>query len=101
MHPAVGHLLPDMQLLTYKAVDGVGEGNYITVFAIASVAARDKYWPAGKPETDILKQAFMPHKELARNLSDYLVKGSYLEPPGGAAAIFESHEWTDFIFQKP
>jgi hypothetical protein len=99
MHPAVGNILPDMHLLTYKAVGGDHGGSYVTIFAITSVEARDKYWPAGKPETPVLKEAFYPHKDLAEALSVYLVEGSYLEPAGGAAAIFESKEWTDFIYQ--
>jgi hypothetical protein len=100
MHPAVGSILPDMHLLTYKAVGGENAGSYITIFAITSVEARDKYWPAGKPETPVLKEAFRPYKDLAQALSGYLVEGSYLEPAGGAAAIFESREWTDFIYQQ-
>jgi hypothetical protein len=99
MHPAVGRLLPDMHLLTYKAVNGEGKGTYITIFAIESTSARHQYWPEGKPETPPLKEAFQPHKSLANELKDYLVPGSYLEPSGGAAAIFESKEWTDFIHQ--
>lgn len=101
MHPVVGNLLPDMHLLTYKAGAGDQKGSYVTVFAITSVEARDQYWPAGKPETAILKQAFLPLKELANELEGYLVEGSYLEPSGGAAAIFESKEWTDYIYQSP
>ena len=99
LHPAVGQLLPDMQLLYYKAVAGENVGTYITIFAIESVAARDKYWPSGAPETELLKQAFRPLNGLAAELGSYLVEGSYLEPKGGAAAYFESHEWTDFIDQ--
>jgi hypothetical protein len=99
LHPAVGQLLPDMQLLYYKAVAGENAGSYITIFAIESVAARDKYWPSGAPETELLKQAFRPLNGLAAELGAYLVEGSYLEPKGGAAAYFESHEWTDFIHQ--
>jgi len=35
---------------------------------------------------------------LGKELGNYLVEGSYLEPSsGGAAAFFESKEWTDFI----
>ena len=97
LHPAVSQLLPDMQLLYYKAVAGENAGTYITIFAIESVAARDKYWPSGAPETELLKQAFRPLNELAAELGSYLVEGSYLEPKAGAAAYFESHEWTDFI----
>jgi hypothetical protein len=99
LHPAVGQLLPDMQLLYYKAVVGENAGTYITIFAIESVAARDKYWPSGAPETELLKQAFRPLNGLAAELGSYLVEGSYLEPKGGAAAYFESREWTDFIHQ--
>lgn len=98
LHPAVGHVLPDMQLLYYKATAGEQVGTYITIFAITSVAARDKYWPAGAPETKILKDAFRPHQGLGKELGNYLVEGSYLEPSsGGAAAFFESKEWTDFV----
>lgn len=100
MHPAVTTFLPDMHLLTYKATDGVAKGSYITIFAIKSLQARDDYWPAGKPETTKLKEAFQPLKNLAAELREYLVSGSYLEPSGGAAAIFESKEWTDFIYVK-
>ena len=99
LHLAVSQLLPDMQLLYYKAVAGENAGTYITIFAIESVAARDKYWPSGAPETELLKQAFRPLNGLAAELGSYLVEGSFLEPKGGAAAYFESHEWTDFIHQ--
>ena len=99
LHPAVGQLLPDMQLLYYKAVAGENTGSYITIFAIESVAARDKYWPSGAPETELLKQTFRPFTGLAAELGPYLVEGSYLKPEGGAAAYFESKEWTDFINQ--
>lgn len=97
LHPAVGELLPDMQLLYYKATGGSNVGSYITVFGITSTAARHQYWPAGEPETEILKQAFQPLGDLAKELETYLVAGSYLEPGKGAAAIFESKEWTDFV----
>jgi hypothetical protein len=99
LHPAVGQVLPDMHLLYYKATAGdQAGGTYITIFAITSVAARDKYWPAGAPETKVLKDAFGPHQGLAKELGNYLVEGSYLEPSsGGAAAYFESKQWTDFI----
>lgn len=99
LHPAVGKLFPDMQLLYYKAVDGDNIGDYITIFTIKSVAARDKYWPAGKPETETLKKGFEPFKKLAVELADYLVDGSYLKPEsGGAAAYFEAIKWTDFVY---
>jgi hypothetical protein len=99
LHPAVGQLLPDMQLLYYKAVAGENIGTYITIFAIESIPARDKYWPAGAPETELLKQAFRPLNNLTVELGSYLVEGSYLEPKAGAAAYFESKEWTDFVSQ--
>lgn len=101
LHPAVGQILPDMQLLYYKAIAGENVGTYITIFAIESTDARHKYWPAGAPETEILKKAFQPFTKLATELSTYLVNGSYLEPGSGAAAIYESKEWTDFILQGP
>ena len=99
LHPAVGQLFPDMQLLYYKAVTGDNKGEYITIFTIESVAARDKYWPSGAPETEVLKKGFAPLKKLALELGDYLVEGSYLKPEsGGAAAYFESTKWTDFVY---
>jgi len=101
LHPAVGQLFPDMQLLYYKAVAGENAGEYITIFTIESLAARDKYWPAGAPETEILKKAFLPLKELALELGTHLVEDSYLKPgSGGAAAYFESTRWMDFIYIK-
>ena len=99
LHPAVGQLFPDMQLLYYKAVAGDNKGEYITIFTIESVAVRDKYWPGGAPETEALKKGFVPLKKLALELGDYLVEGSYLKPEsGGAAAYFESTKWTDFVY---
>ena len=91
LHPAVGQLFPDMQLLYYKAVAGDpgsnrDAGEYITIFTIESVAARDKYWPAGAPETEILKQTFHPLKNLAVELGTFLVEDSYLKPESGGAA---------------
>jgi len=101
LHPSVGQLFPDMQLLYYKAVAGDHKGEYITVFTIKSVAARDKYWPGGADETDVLKKGFAPLKKLAVELGDYLVEGSYLKPEsGGAAAYFESVKWTDFVYAQ-
>jgi len=98
LHPSVGQLFPDMQLLYYKAVAGDHKGEYITIFTIKSVAARDKYWPGGAAETETLKKGFAPFKNLAVELGDYLVEGSYLKPEsGGAAAYFESIKWTDFV----
>jgi hypothetical protein len=98
LHPAVGNVLPDMHLMYYKAVAGDNTPSYITIYAITSVAARHKYWPEGAPETQPLKDAFKPHEGLAKELSAFLVEGSYLEVGKGGAAIFESKEWTDFIY---
>jgi hypothetical protein len=100
LHPAVGQLLPDMQLLYYKAVTGENRGSYITIFTIESVAARERFWPTGGPEQDIVRQVFYPLKALAEELGSYLVEGSYLAPEsGGGAAYWESREWTDFVYQ--
>lgn len=98
LHPAVGNVLPDMHLMYYKAVSGDNAGSYITIYSITSVAARHKYWPEGAPETQPLKDAFKPHEGLAKQLEPFLVEGSYLEVGKGGAAIFESKEWTDFIY---
>jgi hypothetical protein len=98
LNPSVGHLLPDLQLLYFKAIAGEHAGTYLTIFVLKSPGARDKYWPAGAPETDALKKAFLPYKSLAKELGSYLVADSYLKPEsGGAAAYFESLEWTDYI----
>lgn len=99
LNPTVGKLLPDMQLFYYKAFVGDHAGTYITIFAIESVKARDKYWPEGS-EMQIVKDTFRPLSELAKELSQYLVEGSYLPPEsGGGAAYFESKEWTDFVLE--
>jgi hypothetical protein len=98
LHPAVGNLVNDMNLLYYKAVAGDDKGSYITIYAIESVSARERFWPTGGKEQDIVKQLFGPHKELALELSSYLVEDSYLGPETGAgAAYFESKEWTDYV----
>ncbi len=98
LHPTVGNVLPDMQLLYYKAVAGDNTGSYITVFALESTEARHKYWPEGAPETEVLKAAFRPYNDVAKSLEPYLVEESYLSPEsGGGAAIYESREWTDFV----
>lgn len=99
LHPAVGQLFPDLQLLYYKSVAGDNTGSYITIFALKSAAARDKYWPGGK-DAEILKEAFKPLQGLAKELGPYLEEGSYLEPTtGAAAAYFESRQWTDFVIK--
>lgn len=98
LHPAVGNLVHDMHLLYYKAVAGDGKGSYITIYAITSVSARERFWPTGGQEQEIVKQLFGPHQELARELGSYLVEESYLGPEsGGGAAFFESREWTDYV----
>lgn len=98
LHPTVGKLVHDMNLLYYKAVAGENKGSFITIYAIESIAARERFWPTGGQEQDIVKQLFRPYKDLAKELGSYLIENSYLKPEsGGAAAIFESLEWTDFI----
>ena len=98
LHPAVSQLFPDMQMLYYKCVAGENKGTYLTIFTIDSPKARDKYWPEGAPETEELKKNFKPLESLAKELSEYFVPGSYLEPEsGGAAAYWESKEWTDYV----
>ncbi|HLF35894.1 MAG TPA: hypothetical protein VI583_16740, partial [Cyclobacteriaceae bacterium] len=98
LNPRVNRLLPDMGLFYYKAVSGDNVGSYITVFAIRSVEAREKYWPTDKPETEELKAAFKPLSELARKLGTYLEADSFLKPDsGGGAAYFESLHWTDYV----
>jgi len=98
LNPTVGHLLPDLQLLYFKATAGEKAGSYLLIFALKSPAARASYWPEGAPEKEALKQAFLPLKETAKELGSYLVENSYLKPEsGGAAAYFESLEWTDYV----
>jgi hypothetical protein len=98
LHPTVGNLVHDMNLLYYKAVAGQDKGSFITIYAIESVAARERFWPTGGQEQDIVKQLFGPYKDLAKELGSFLVEDSYLKPEsGGGAAIFESLEWTDFV----
>lgn len=99
LHPAVSQLFPDMQMLYYKATAGENTGTYLTLWTIKSTAARDKYWPAGKPETELLKSGYGPITQLGKELEPYLVEGSYLLPGGGVAAIFESKDWTDYVLQ--
>lgn len=99
LHPSVSRLFPDMQMLYYKAVAGENMGTYLTIWTIRSTAARDKYWPAGKPETDLLKNGYKDVTLLGKELEYYLVEGSYLESGKGAAAIFESKEWTDYVIR--
>jgi hypothetical protein len=95
VHPAVANLRPDLRLLYYKAVRGPDAGNYIALFALTT-ASRDKYWPGGS-DSDELRAAFKPVQALTRELSTYLVEGSYLADPKFAAAVYESREWADFV----
>ncbi len=98
LHPQLGHVFPDMQMMYYKALAGNKKADFILVFSIASPAARDKYWPEGKPETDLLKDRFKQFNALAAELEPFLIPDTYLETKsGGAAAIFESKVWTDFV----
>ena len=102
LHPTVGDLVHDMNLLYYKAVDGQHAGSYITIYAIESVPARERFWPTGGQEQEIVKELFRPYRQLALDLSDYLVPDSYLGPDsGGGAAYFESLEWTDYVVVQP
>jgi hypothetical protein len=101
LHPSVGKLVHDMNLLYYKAVDGQDKGSFITIYAIESIAARERFWPTGGQEQDIVKQLFGSHKDLAKELGSYMIEDSYLKPEsGGGAAYFESLEWTDFVVIK-
>jgi len=98
LHPTVGNLVHDMNLLYYKTIDGQAKDTFITIYAIESIAARERFWPTGGQEQDIVKQLFGPYKDLAEELGTCLVEDSYLKPEsGGGAAIFESLEWTDFV----
>jgi hypothetical protein len=98
LHPTVGNLVHDMNLLYYKAVNEEDKDTFITIYAIESVEARERFWPTGGQEQDIVKELFGPYKDLAKELASYLVEDSYLKPEsGGGAAIFESLEWTDFV----
>lgn len=98
LHPTVGNLTHDMNLLYYKAIAGTDKGSFITIYAIESVAARERFWPTGGQEQDIVKELFGKYGDVAKELVNYLVEDSYLKPEsGGGAAIFESLEWTDFV----
>ena len=100
IHPAVANLRPDLRVLYYKAVRGAHEGDYLAVFALTA-ASRDKYWPGGA-DSDALRAVFSPAiRELAKELSTYLVEGSYAADPKLAAAVYESREWTDYVLITP
>lgn len=101
LHPALVGTLYGMDLLYYKGVRGANKGQYLTIFAIESVEAREYYWPTDASETSALMDAFKPLNAIARELETYLVPGSYLKrESGAAAAIFESLNWTDVAFLK-
>ncbi len=70
-------------------------GSYVALFALTR-ASRDKYWPGGS-DSDELRAAFKPVQGLTKELSTYLVDGSYLADPKFAAAVFESRQWADFV----
>jgi hypothetical protein len=97
IYPAMARLFPDMRLLYYKGVRGKDAGNYIALFAIETLAARERYWPTNAPETEILKSAFRPLQPIAAQLPLYLVEGTYLTSANMAAAYFESRTWVDFV----
>jgi hypothetical protein len=95
LHPWVANLRPDLRILYYKAARGADAGSYLALFALTK-ASRDKYWPGGS-DSDDLREAFKPLQHLTKELSTYLVDGSYLADPKFAAAVFESREWADFV----
>ena len=100
VHPAVANLRPDLRILYYKSARGADAGNYIALFALTR-ASRDKYWPKGA-DSDELRAAFSPAvRGLTKELSTYLVEGSYAADPKLAAAVYESREWTDFVLVSP
>jgi hypothetical protein len=96
LHPRVGNLRPDLRLLYYKAVSGPQAGSYITIFALTR-ESRDKYWPGGS-DSDELRVAFAPVRPLTKELLTYLVSGSALTDEKFAAAVYESRDWSDFVF---
>jgi hypothetical protein len=100
LYTALAKRTPGMHLIYYRNVNGASVSNYATIYAIETVAARERYWPTGAPETEATKSAFRPLKAVALSLSKYLVPGSYLEEDSGAAAAyFESLDWTDYVHQ--
>jgi hypothetical protein len=100
LHPAVANLRPDLRLLYYKPVKGNTRGNYLAVFALTK-GSRDKYWPGGSDSGE-LREAFSPSiRALTKELSTYLVEGSFAADPALAAAVYESREWTDFVLIQP
>lgn len=96
IHPVVGNLRPDLRVLYYRRASAKEAGEYIALFALTR-ESRDKYWPKGA-DSDELKAAFSPAvRALTKELSSYLVEGSYAADPKLAAAVFESRDWTDYV----
>jgi len=95
LHPTVGRLRDDLQLLYYKAMRGPDAGSYITIFALTR-ESRDKYWPGGT-DSDALRAAFAPVKAHTKELLTYLVEGAALTDEKFAAAVYESRDWSDFV----
>ncbi len=102
LHPTLKDLMPGMPLLYYKGIAGARSGDYLLVFAIRDPEARELYFPTDQPETPALYAALEPLESLGQELTTYLEDGSWLDPSsGGAAAYFESTEWTDFVRIEP
>jgi hypothetical protein len=95
LHPSVANLRPDLRILYYRSARREDAGRYVALFALTRVS-RDKYWPGGS-DSDELRAAFKPVQGLTKELSTYLVDGSYLADPKFAAAVFESRQWADFV----
>ena len=96
----MANLRPDLRLLYYKPVSGNTRGSYLAVFALTR-GSRDKYWPGGSDSSE-LRDAFSPTvRALTKELSTYLVEGSFAADPALAAAVYESREWTDFVLIQP
>ena len=98
LNTALAKRTPGMHLLYFRNVNRASVSNYAALYAIETVGTREMYWPTGAPETEALKSAFRPLKEIALALSKYMVPGTYLEEDSGAAAAyFESLDWTDYV----
>jgi hypothetical protein len=95
LHPSVANLRPDLRILYYRSARREDAGSYVALFALTR-ESRDKYWPSGS-DSDELRAAFKPVQGLTKELSTYLVDGSYLADPKFAAAVFESRQWADFV----
>jgi hypothetical protein len=95
LHPSVANLRPDLRILYYRSARREDAGSYLAIFALTR-ASRDKYWPGGS-DSDALRAAFTPVQGLTKELSTFLVEGSYLADPKFAAAVFESRQWADLV----